>query len=146
MQNSEPMKNVQTISYTNYFENIKNEYWGAVSHLWFSGVVRSPFSHKPTKMEDPWAPRIPKWQKLEYCNTMKIMLYNFVIIFLKKRFKKNLLKNIFETFLAYHDPIWKENQSLRQLFRFVSNLTCRIHSLPHNSLLSHIVQWNLCKI
>jgi len=36
---------------------------------------------------------IPKLEKLEYCNTIKIVLYNFVIIFFKNR--KKCKKNVF---------------------------------------------------
>jgi len=65
-------KNVRTISNTNYFENIKNKCWGVVSHLGFSGSW-----DPPPLGEGPWDPRIPKWEKLEYCNTFKIKLYKF---------------------------------------------------------------------
>ena len=68
---------------TDYFENIKYKCWGAVSHLGFSG-----FWAPPPPGGGSWDTRIPKWKKLEYCNTIKIIAYNFVIIFYKKVFKK----------------------------------------------------------
>jgi len=37
----------------------------------------------PPRGVGPGALRIPKWEKLEYCNTIKIILYNFVISFYK---------------------------------------------------------------
>ena len=58
--------------------------WGAVSHCRVSGVLGSG------------ATRILKWGKLEYCNSIKIIMYNFVTNFYKNLFKikKNVKKYI----------------------------------------------------
>ena len=71
------MYRLQTISNTNYFENIKNNVEV------FSGSWDPP----PPQGEGPGDPRIPQWEKLEYCNTHKIILYKFLIIFYKTFFK-----------------------------------------------------------
>ena len=52
-----------------------------------------PFPHPTPQVEGPWDPRIPKWGKLDYCCTIKIILYKFEIIYLKTFFKfKKFLK------------------------------------------------------
>ena len=71
---------MMTISNTNYFGNIKNKNWGAVSHFVFSGSW-DPLL--PSQGEGYKAQRIQKWEKLEYWNTVKIIWYIFVIIFYK---------------------------------------------------------------
>ena len=58
-----------------YFEYIKNKCLGAVSHLSFESFSESLNSSPPKNL------------KVEYCNTIKIILYNFVIIFYKNLFK-----------------------------------------------------------
>ena len=49
-----------------------------------------PFLPRHPRMEGPGDLRFSKWEKLEFCNTIKIILYNIVIIF-----NKNLLKTFF---------------------------------------------------
>ena len=67
-----------------YFKNIKINN-GCCFPIVVFRVLGSPSS--PPRGKGPGAPRIPKWKKLEYCNTIKIILYNFVIIFYKNLFK-----------------------------------------------------------
>jgi len=88
----------RTISNTNYFKNIKNKCWGVVSHLGLLGSWDSP---PPPQAEGPGDQGIPKWEKLEYCNTIKIILYKFEIIFHKafSKFKKKLLKKSFRQYV-----------------------------------------------
>ena len=55
----------------------------------------------------PGDPRIPKWEKLEYCNAIKIIFYKLVIIFMK--FKKIYRKKIYfiKKMRLCHQEIYK---------------------------------------
>jgi len=70
-----------TISNTNYFENIKNKCWGAVSHLRFSGSQ---------------GPKNSKMGKIPILSTIRRIWYNFVIKNLFRR-KKMLTKALLFT-------------------------------------------------
>ena len=50
------------------------------------GVLGFP----PPQGKGPGDPRIPKWEKLEYCNTIKIILYKNLFKIKKKIVKKYL--------------------------------------------------------
>ena len=43
-------------------------------------------SSPPPSGGGSWETKYPKWEKLEYCNTIKIVLYKFVNIFYKNLF------------------------------------------------------------
>ena len=57
------------------------------------------FSTGVSQGKGPEAPRIPKWEIFEHrCNTIKIVLYHFLIIFYKHLFKiKKLFKKDLES-------------------------------------------------
>ena len=61
----------------------------------------------PPLGEGPGDPRIPKWEKLEYCNAIKIIFYKLVIIFMK--FKKIYCKKIYfiKKMRLCHQEIYK---------------------------------------
>ena len=63
-----------------YFENIKINN-GCCFQIGVFRVLGSPSF--PAQGKGPRVPRIPKWEKLQFCHNIKIILYNFVTIFIK---------------------------------------------------------------